>query len=135
MNKLLILIFVLNACSNSKKYVTSKTENMEQDKITLVKGESKSITLPNRGARGLQLLFKVDDPKIVEVTQKQVKSMAELDSTTYRPGDEIPAIFQIKGLQEGETHILFYERPAGSDSSRDMKVKNYLIEVSEGSGS
>lgn len=106
---------------------------MQQETINLVKGESKSITLPNRGARGLRLLFKVDDPDIAAVTQKEIKSMSDLDSTNYKPGDEIPAIFQIKGLQTGQTNVLFYERPAGADSSKDMPLKIYEIKVSDSS--
>ena len=104
---------------------------MEQDTLELTLGNVKTISLPNRGSSGLRIIFSVDNPEVIEVTQNELKSMADLDSLKLKPGDPFPAFFTVKALAKGQTIIHFSERPPGSDTSRDMPMRKYLVTVKE----
>jgi hypothetical protein len=134
MNKPLIylLILILHSCVN--KHGRNSLQNhisMEQETLQLKVGETKSIGLPNRGASGLRLVFSIDNPGIVEVNQKEIKSMEDIDTSQMKPGDPFPAFFYIKAIAKGDAKINFSERPAGANSTRDMHLKTYSVSVHE----
>jgi uncharacterized membrane protein len=104
---------------------------MGYEKIELKTGEIKSVSLPNRGSRGLMLVYHIEDSTVIDISRKEIKSQEEISSLKLKPGDTVPAIFLIKGKKAGVTSIHFSEKRAGMPESPELEVKTITVVVSE----
>lgn len=103
--------------------------HMPTENLHLQTGEIYKMTLPSRGATGLQLLFRVTDDSIVDI--KRIESSGnENDSTAPRSiGGPVQATFEITALKPGETNVTFYETRPWEKDFKEIIVQNLTIEV------
>jgi len=104
---------------------------METQQLTLRVQEQHTVTLPSRGASGLQLLFSAEPTDIVSVVRRE-PTPNEREHPPTAVGGAMAAYFELIGLKPGQATIYFYEKPApGRGGPPEMPVATYLITVSQ----
>lgn len=103
---------------------------MADNIIKLSPDEEKIVSLPNRGASGLRILFSVSDPSVVSVQRKEIQP-SETGAMNIRPGDPIPALFSIRAIGRGNATISFVERKPGSNDGDDLPLKDFEVTVND----
>ncbi|MBC6609557.1 hypothetical protein H8B15_01405 [Hymenobacter sp. BT507] len=104
---------------------------MEMQQLTLRVQEQHAVTLPSRGASGLQLLFSTEPADIVLVVRRE-PTPNEREQPPITVGGTIAAYFELTGLKPGQATVRFYEKPApGRGGPSEIPVATYLITVSQ----
>src|SRR6478735_902996 len=93
------------------------------EEITIKKGQSHQVTLPSRGALGLQLNYRCNPDSIVEIHRKDVDTSQGTKEPPKNVGDSIPAIYEIKGINVGATIITFYETQPWNKDFKEILIK------------
>ena len=98
---------------------------MQNDKtLNMNINDVHTVRLESRGSAGLKLSFRYSDPGIVEITR--------LENGTVIPeeiGGPIPAVFEIKALQTGNTTVEFFETRPWDKSYPEILQKSMVIKV------
>ncbi len=102
---------------------------MSIKKLSIESGTIKELLLPNRGSRGLQLVYEIaGDAKVIEVTREDLTE-EDVIRLELKPGDSYPAYFKIKGLEAGSCKLIFTERRVGMPEGQNLPVQEFEIEV------
>ncbi len=92
--------------------------------IDLVLNGEKDITVHGKGAMGLVLNYKCDNPCIVAIKGKD-----GIMPDDHSIGGEVSMPYTIKGIAKGKTKITFYHtRPWVKDFQRILEDE-YMVEV------
>ncbi len=93
------------------------------------KGEVREITLPSRGAAGLQLLFRCERDSVVQVKRLDSQLPDKSQSPPSNVGDSINAVFELRAVGKGETKVTFYETQPWNPNFKEQTIKEITIIV------
>lgn len=112
---------------NSKAAEVEQTDRrtMSQNIIKLKTGESADLLVPSRGAVPVRLHFEMEPEEILKVERHELKT--EQIPADAKPGDPMPAYYQITALKKGEVQLEYFELPIGAPEDRKTTVRKYLI--------
>lgn len=113
--------------SEAAKVEQTDKRTMSQNIIKLKKGESADLLVPSRGAVPVRLLFKMQPEEMLKVERHELKT--EQIPADAKPGDPMPAYYQITAVKTGEVQLEFYELPMGAPENRKTTVRKYLIYI------
>ena len=102
---------------------------MASDKLEMNKGDVHKITLPSRGAMGLQLLFRCERDSVVQVKRLEYQPGDKSKSPPVIVGDSINAVFELRAVGKGETKVTFYETQPWNPDFKELPVKEITVIV------
>ncbi|WP_223834275.1 hypothetical protein [Spirosoma profusum] len=115
-----VCLFIgLAACSQTSQPINGPTQ-----RLRVMVGEIKEVSLPAQGDGRTELIGTSDNQEVVEVSRQQLAPAVD----TLSRSKSGPTVFQIKGVTSGTANVVFSARPL-NQSGNGQPVRTYVVRV------